>query len=260
MSLRTTLPLLTVAAALLASACQRPAKPPTEVPPSPEIASFTASAPSVAAGTEVTLSWKVTNASSVSVLDANAGPIAAVATDAFESSTKVTLTQSTVFILTARGEAGSDTRLVNVQVEGSRAAVLFRAVPDEIEGGQSATLIWSAPEASSVTITDDAGGVVDLGGQTNGGSIAVSPSKTTVYSLAAGSSTLTVTVEVRPAVLEFNVSPPAAAPGDSVTLSWRTSGASKVVLSSLGRGALETVTTGAELATGSFTDTVPARR
>lgn len=252
------LSLVLPAALVAAVGCTRPQKPATEVPPAPVVSRFTASKTRVAAGAAVRLDWKVENATTVTLLEASGGQVPAIAEDAFESGADVLVARSSVYILTARGTAGSDTRLVAVEVEGTTTSALFKALPTEIAGGETTTLIWSAPGAGTVSITDGSGVALPLGGQTESGSITVTPNKTTTYSFAGGGQTLSASVKVLPNLLTFAPSVGAAQPGQMVTLSWTTAGATKVTLSSPGRGELTSTTTAADVNAGSFTNTIPA--
>lgn len=258
MSRRLSLLLLT-SAALIAAGCQKTGpKPPTVVPAPPTIESFTVSEAEVAAGGQVTLSWKVTQASSIELSNANTGALASVASDQFEGSTTVTITEDSAFVLTARGEAGSDVKLVSVHVPGTQPSLFFRALPENIVGGQMTTLAWNAPGAASVTITDASNAAVDLKGQASSGAVLVAPTQSTSYTLTADGRTATVQVTVGPAVLEFSASAATVDPGAAVTLSWKTAGAESVKLSLEGAGDLVTATDAATVAAGSHEYTVPA--
>lgn len=117
--------------------------------------------------------------------------------------------------------------------------------PSTINAGQSATLTWTANNASSVTINPD------LGSMALNGSTVVSPSTTTTYVLIAsntgGSATATVILTVNPSatvnptvtanaappapvVTDFSVTPLSINSGGSATLKWDTTGATSVFI------------------------------
>lgn len=244
-----------LAAALLVLAGCRIEKPATAVPPPPDITRFTASASTVAAGTEVTLSWAVSNATALELRDANGEQVAINAT-AFDSSVKVTVTAEALYVLTARSTGGSDSRAVAVHLEGGASGVSFQALPPVVPGGQTVTLVWNAPGVDAVTISD-ATNMVDLGGQGAVGAVIVTPLRDTTYTLTAGEQTFTAAVTVQPAVLTLTA-PAGVSMGGTVRLAWTSAGAEKITVSSPGRGVLSEVTDAAQVVSGSFDDVIPS--
>lgn len=225
--------------------------------PAPSVRSFTASQAEVPVGTNVTLRWSVENATEVRIdeLALGALPDVSGATGELE----VTISGDSLFVLTARNARGaSDTAVVAVRAGAAAGEVLFTALPDTIEAGQSVTLAWSAPNATSVSITATPGGPVDLGGQGASGSVTVSPTTSTSYSLTAGVRSATTSVTVRPTLLSFTASSLSVDPGSTVTLSWTTANATRVQLSAPGRGTLVDETDPAKVAAGSFAEAIPA--
>ncbi|MGB7761734.1 MAG: OmpA family protein [Bryobacteraceae bacterium] len=108
--------------------------------------------------------------------------------------------------------------------------VQFTAQPAAIVSGQSSTLNWVIQNGTSATITPGVGSV-----NANTGSVAVSPTTTTTYTLTAngvnGSTTQSVQITVGATtaqILRFAASPTNIATGGQSTLSWTTSGASTV--------------------------------
>src|SRR5437868_8814251 len=91
---------------------------------------------------------------------------------------------------------------------------MFDAAPDKIQAGGKAKLVWQTENADSVSIEPE------VGAKKPSGSVSVSPSKDTKYTLiaknAAGSKTqeLTITVEAAKAEAKPAASVAAAAPGD----------------------------------------------
>lgn len=105
----------------------------------------------------------------------------------------------------------------------------FTATPAQITAGQPTTLSWSAPGATSVTIS----GVPGSLGAT--GSVPVSPTASTTYTLTAtnagGSTTAMVTVVVTEASAGFQycyASPANIMSGESSTLNWSATNATSV--------------------------------
>lgn len=232
---------------------------PDPIPPSPKVVSFSASPATVAPGGEVTLDWKVTDATKVTVTDVDKGDLSGV-DDQLSGSVKVVPTGSTLYVLTALNERGAKaTAFVSVRVAGADAdKLLFAAYPPVIRENQPASLIWSAPGASAVSITPSGGSPLDLMGQVQSGSVTVHPTDTeTTYTLQADGQTRTVSLTHAPAISGLTLSRPVAEVGDMVTVSWKTEHATKVTLSSPGLGVLTETTTAAEVAMGSFDHTIP---
>ena len=101
----------------------------------------------------------------------------------------------------------------------------FTATPETVVAGQSATLAWSATNASQVSI--------DPGGVQQGNSLVVTPAATTTYHLTAtgagGSATadakVTVTAAVAaPMITVFAASPTDVPTGSAATLTWTVTG------------------------------------
>jgi hypothetical protein len=230
--------------------------PPIEpVPAAPQINLFKVSAASVARGAKVTLEWDTADAPTVEItqLAALVGPVPGVDNQS-AGTVEVTISEQTLFVLSAtNGRGVRATALATVAVEGTQALAFFAAVPETIGPGESSSLLWNAPGAKKVTITPS----VDLQGQRETGSVQVSPAATTVFTLDADGVKREVTVAVTQTVRGFTVSKTLALPGEMVKVSWETVGASKLVLSSPGRGALVTETDPAKVASGSFNDTLP---
>ena len=232
-------------------------KPATVVPLPPSIDAFTASAPRVAPGGVVTLSWKTSEAKAIELREASTGALN-VAADAFEGSLDVTVSANSLFVLTARGPGGTDARAVSVTLQDTGVGeVTFQALPPGIVGGESTTLVWTAPGATAVSLSDGTG-TVDVRGQRSSGAVTVTPLFDTTYTLTAGTVTRTAAVVVDPAVLSLEAAPQAVAPGETVTLRWTAAGAERLLITSPGRGPLAEITDPARIASGSYADVAPA--
>jgi hypothetical protein len=169
------------------------AAPPTPIG-LPVISYFIANPSSITPGSSITLSWNVTNATSVTV-DNGVGPVGSSGT------TIILPVASTTFTLTASNAAGSNTASTAVIVSGvstppASLPVInyFTATPPLISSGGSTTLSWDVSDATSVTIDNGVGSVA------SSGSTLASPAASTDYTLTAtnayGWRTMTVPVFV----------------------------------------------------------------
>lgn len=179
----------------------------------PVITNFTAAPSTITAGQGATLSWKVTGATSMSL--STGGSLAPSAT-----SEVVYPTATTTYTLTAANTSGTATATVQVGVLPTIAG--FTASSQYIQPGQSSQLRWTTTGATSVSINNGA-----RSGLGTNGTVPVTPSTTTTYTLtaanAAGTRTAKVTVNVGlpPAITTFTASPASITPGQGVILSWR---------------------------------------
>jgi hypothetical protein len=147
----------------------------------PVINYFTASPSSISLGATTTLSWNVSNATSIAI-DNGIGAVAAT------GSTIILPSTTTTFKLTAINAAGSDTESALVLVSGTPSPPTpyglpvidyFTAAPPIIASGGSTTLSWNVSYATSVTIDHGIGSVA------SSGSVPVSPASTIEYTLTA---------------------------------------------------------------------------
>lgn len=245
-------------ALLLAFAACPPAPAPDPLPEPPRVVRFLASPTNVARGETVSLKWETANAQTIEIVDLSRGAISGAA-DQASGEVQVPVTQPTVFVISAKNARGARASSVaSVNVEGvEAAAIIFTAYPPVIAPGQPGLLVWNAPNARRVTIAPMGGAALDLRGQTTSGSVEVNPTAIeTPYVLTADGVTRTVTVVRGQGLTEFVSSKPQVKAGDTLTLSWRTANATRVRLTSPGRGVLRETTTAAEVAMGAFMDTV----
>jgi hypothetical protein len=216
----------------------------------PVISNFTADPPAVAYGGGTTLSWHVTNATSVNI-DPGIGVAARTA-----GSTVIYPGSTTSYRLSATNASGSNTAIITVTVAGSSPVSTsipqqptttgtqpplvynFWAEPSTLIKGASTRLSWNVLGAYSIRI-DPAVGIVKTTG-----SITVTPASSTTYTLTATNSSGSVRAaeEVHvlpptplvPAINWFAVSPSSILAGNSATLSWRTTNAQKVTIYGIG--------------------------
>ncbi|MDD4051825.1 MAG: hypothetical protein PHR28_08010 [candidate division Zixibacteria bacterium] len=199
----------------------------------PPAVTFASSPDSILAGQSSILSWTTANATSASI---NQG----IGTVALNGSRTVAPAATTTYTITVKGGGGTVTAAVTVTVTTAPPPIAsLTADPVSIYRGQFSTLTWTSENTTSVSINNGVGSV-DLNG-----SVAVSPTITTIYTLTAtgpgGTATdgAQVQVSVYPApTATLTANPQAIQPGESATLSWTTANADSVTLDN-GIGAVE---------------------
>jgi hypothetical protein len=150
---------------------------PTDGPPEmPEIKYFEASPSAISAGEGSTLTWDVSDATSVTI-DPEIGNVASTGTR------QASPPETTIYTLTATNDAGKrfDTVKVIVKEEEVNLPVIssFEASPSAISTGDGSTLTWSVSDATRVTIEPEIGSVASTGTRQ------ASPTETTTYTLTA---------------------------------------------------------------------------
>lgn len=188
------------------------------VPP-PEV-TFSAEPMSVTLGESTNLTWQTTYAEIVTI-DHDIGDVSA------SGSEVVTPLETTTYTITATGSGGTATASVTVTVTYPVPTVSISADAETILVGESTTLTWTSEHADTCVIEPGVGSV-DVNG-----SIAVSPTETTSYTIAAtgpgGTATDNVTIHVNdpsaPPTVTFDASPASIAQGESSTLSWTSTNA-----------------------------------
>ncbi len=137
---------------------------------------------------------------------------------------------TTTYTLTAANGIGAVTSTVTLTVKPLTNPDIqtFTASPTTITLGESATLSWNVPNATSCSINGGVGLVGCIGVKT------VSPVMTTTYVLTAtnrvgtttGQVTVTVIIPSPPTISAFTANPVSISPGGSSVLSWSVSNAS----------------------------------
>ncbi|MBL8920597.1 MAG: lamin tail domain-containing protein [Myxococcaceae bacterium] len=239
------------------TACPNRPQAPLPAPAPASITAFTVS-PSVLTtpGEPVTLEWGTANATDVTIEQVGVGPLD-LGASRLSGRLTLPLSRDAIFLMTAQGAGGSDSRATSVSVRRRARAALFSAVPSTIEAGGSATLVWNAPGATAVTLEEVGGPRLDIGAQLESGSARVSPNSTTTYRLTADDKVTTTTVSVAPTVVSFELVGAPPAPGAAVTLRWRTASATSLTLTRVGSASPIMIPAG-DVAGGTTTDTVPA--
>ncbi|MBX5482868.1 MAG: lamin tail domain-containing protein [Myxococcaceae bacterium] len=257
MSVAQTLRFAAVCAALMSLfGCPAPVTSPPP-PPAPEVVSFTVSASEVSAGDKVTLSWETKNATSVTLVEAGRGVVSGA--EGLSGSVEVTVQADTLYVLTAKNERGlTESAAAAVDVKDGVDQVLFVATPEDVTAGEPVTLAWMAQGASTVTLAEQGGATIDLGGQVESGTVTVTPTVDTVYELTVDGTAHQAAVRVRPAIDLFSVTPSAVLPNDTVTISWKVTGAAEVTVAVPGSDEVAHETDAAKVADGSATFHVPA--
>ncbi len=201
-------------------------------PEAPVIGTFLATPDTIVRGQFANLTWSTVNAAQVTISGVGAVPPS--------GSLLISPEQTTEYTLTASNEGGTVSQTVTVTVEEEVVPMpeinFFNATPSEVAQGESSVLTWSASFADEVTLS----GFGRVGAT---GSLTVSPDATTEYTLTAsnaeGSVTASVTVAVQatpePVIEFFTAIPAEIQEGGFTTLSWSTSYADTVSISSLGQ-------------------------
>jgi hypothetical protein len=202
----------------------------TAAPPATAaITSFTASSDTVALGSQVTLSWVVTGASSL-VINQQVGSVTG-------TSVNVTplATGANVYTLTANSANGPVTKSLTINVTNSSAPTInsFTASAPTVMTGTPVTLTWAVTGASTISISPTVGTVT-------GTSTSVTPASTgsITYTLTAtnssGSSTSSVVVVVtstqQPPVVSLSALSGTITLQGAVQLSWTESGATSLTI------------------------------
>jgi len=190
---------------------------------------FEAQPAMLASGGSATLSWKTSNASSVSISGLGGVPVS--------GSVKVTPAVTTTYTATAIGPGGKSesSAVVRVFHSGPKPTIHFMAQPGSMSLGTATTLGWTTTNATSVSIA----GVGKFGAT---GSTEVTPRSTTTYTATAtgpggtsvSSITVTVTTSGPTPMISFNAQPNEIAAGVPAVLSWNASNATSVSISGLG--------------------------
>ncbi len=157
---------------------------------------FTASPTQIQQGESSILRWNVTNSSRVTMTGPGVNGTVPATSNSFAVSPNSTATYTLTAVNSQAGCPGA-TASVTITVGAVCQPPFvntFTASPDTIQSGQSATIYWEAPGATSVTISPGIGTVASSGSRT------VRPRATTTYTLTAtnacGSASASTTVTV----------------------------------------------------------------
>ena len=207
---------------------------PTDTTPStsPVINSFSANKSRINPGGTVTLTWRTTNATSVTISGVSGGL-------RLDGATTVRPSRTTTYTLTASRSGRTVTRRVTVTVSGTGTVTglvnSFTANPTTIAEGNSAALEWTTTGAETLAITG--GEPIDTSDIPAGNAV-VTPTTTTTYTLTATGASgtppvvrnVTVTLIPKAIIHSFDATDLDIAEGEATTLRWTTSNASSVII------------------------------
>jgi hypothetical protein len=174
-------------------------------------------------GETSTLTWTTANTDAV-IIDNGIGSVP------LNGSIPVSPLLTTIYTITATGPGGTSSASASVQVIYPAPVVTFTAVPESIAPGAEATLSWSSANATALSIDNGIGSV------STSGSITVSPTSTTIYTITANGPGGTVTVAAKitvvypvPAVT-IAANPKSIMPGQSSILTWESTNATAAII------------------------------
>ena len=231
-------------------------------PDPPTVIEFATPTPEVAANDTVTLRWITNGGESIEIVD-DMGAMIDVSMKSVDVDTvDVVVTRDTTFTFTVTNPAGSLSRNLTVTIGDPVTATLV-ADRTMVNQGEGVTLTWTSTNASgAIDIVSSDGAPIDLRNKSvPGDSVTVFPANPmTNYTLTvpgfAGPATasVTVSVAVSTAITDFFVSPNPLETGNNVTISWVTVEAQSVTLTAQDSQGTRTIPTGAQVASGSVTD------
>lgn len=219
---------------------------------------LTASPTSIMEGQSTTLTWSSTNATSCTASGAWSGSQATSGT----ATETPTATGTDTYTLTCTGAGGSANQSVTLTVNAASApTVLISVNPATITLGNSATLTWSATNATSCTASGAwSGSQATSGTQTVTPSVSGTDSYEITCSGAGGnaSSTAVLTVNAAAPTVTIAVNPTTITLGSSATLTWSSTNADSCTASGAWSGSQATSGTATETPTavGSYTYTL----
>lgn len=184
----------------------------TVVQPAPSL-TLQADKTAILEGSSAVLSWTSDFADRV-ILDPGFGDMD------LQGSVTVTPTMTSTYKATAVGLGGTVTRNVTVTITYPLPVASITATPETIDLGASTTLTWTTANAETVSINPDIGSVPVSG------SVSVSPTEDTTYTISAVgpgdtvTEQVTVTVTLPPPILSLTATPPEITAGGSSVLNW----------------------------------------
>ena len=206
----------------------------------PEVTSFTGPQTPINVGSSAALSWEVSGAQTLALVDDQGVAVDISSQDVASGSVMVSPEVTTTYTLSATNAAGTTTQDAVVVVNEILGVTAFAASPDTVSTGQAVTLSWTLTGApTAVTLTSDLPETIDLTGvaDVKDASVVVTPTRDTVYTLTItdGSTTETRTATVTvlpdaPTISQFDASPNAVSVGGVTTLIWQVDGATQLSL------------------------------
>ena len=207
-------------------------------PPAPPVTTISLAPSTIATGQSSVLTWSSSGASQCSASGAWTG---AVATTGSQNVTQVSA-GSYSYTVTCSGAGGSTANSATLTVNEPTPVVSIAVSPSSISTNHSATLTWSASNASSCAASGAWSGLQTVTGSTTVGQ----PTPGTyTYTLSCSNdsqsaSNSAVLTEVTPQQLTttLTANPVSVAAGQSTTLTWSSNGADSCVASGGWTGAL----------------------
>ena len=199
----------------------------TVTAPRVEILFFIANPTQINVGQSSTLSWRVTGADTVTITPGigNVNPT--------NGTVSVSPTDTTTYRLTATNAQGSENATATVTVVKPQPQLaVCTATPMTIIQGESATIFYQTINADTVSISNGVGSVG------KSGSVVVTPTATTNYTITAtntfGTDTCSVAIKVVPGdvprIVKFSAAPLTIAQGSISTLLWVVDNADTVTI------------------------------
>ena len=195
-----------------------------------QILFFIANPATINAGQASTLSWKVLNATDVTI--SGIGPVAA------EGNTSVAPTQTTTYQLTATNAVNQVNQTVTVTVNSALPRVFgCSATPSSIASGGNATIAYQTENATSISVSPSVSGSLPPGG----GTFTVNPTTNTTYVITATSASgqtatcsvpvVVTTVAQPPQISNCVANPATISAGGTSTISFQTQNTTSVAVS-----------------------------
>lgn len=211
-------------------------------PNAPNIETFSASANRVAPGGTVTVRWKVSAATTVSIVASPGGLLVDNSTNLEGSATSAAIDAETTFTLTAKGEGLFAEQTLIVGVDATALGVSsFTADPNPGLIGGTTTLSWATTGANRIRVLRGADEVLSSDTMVTAGSVDVMLSQmSTAFTLEATDGTQTVTRDLTvtamstqqpPQITTFTVSPQSIRSRTAtISVTWETRNSATVAL------------------------------
>ncbi|HEX7483619.1 MAG TPA: FAD-binding oxidoreductase [Candidatus Saccharimonadales bacterium] len=233
------------------SSATTPAAPGVKAAPT---LTFGANATAVTVGGSVTLSWSAGGTSPTCTAEGGWS-----GGKASSGNQVVSPTATTTYKLTCANSAGTVTKSVTVTVSAAPVAPTanLSVSSSSIVSGQSTTLSWNTGGSGPITCNATGGWSGSKGAS---GSLVVSPTSTTTYILtcsnSVGTSTKSVTVTVNYApTASLSANATTITEGDSVQLSWNTTGTGPITCNATGGWSGSKAASGSQMVSPASTKT-----
>ncbi len=187
-----------------------------------------ASPVTVASGASSMLNWSAANASSCT---ASGGWTGSKSVSGSTSTGSLTATKT--YTLNCSGTGGSASDSVTVTVDAAPPTLNFTASPASVASGGSATLTWSATNATSCTASGAWTGSKSVSGTASTGALTTAKTYTLACTGSGGTASQAVTVAINPPAptVSLTASPMTVSNGGSSTLTWSSTNATSCTAS-----------------------------